>query len=113
MNIGQGPGFRDRLVSDEIFAVGMALTPQDHEGVDGVIVNAVITDWYGDKTQQVAYGNVFGDKKGRFSEGYYIHTSKILEGPDENGLLKTRFSTYRLKMKPEIEIADVTGTSPA
>lgn len=63
------------------------------EGCDGVILNARITHYAG---ETVAMGAIYGDRKGRFYEGKLIGTSPILEGPDENGIIRTQNSTYKL-----------------
>lgn len=36
------------------------------------------------------------DRKGRFRRGEFVRTSYILAGPDENGIIRTRNSVYRL-----------------
>jgi len=87
-------------VPQHILAEAEALTPEDLEGVDGVILGARIEGWYGDDTKPVAWGYLFRDRLMRFRDGDWIHTSQIMEGPDETGLIKTMNSVYRLKLRP-------------
>lgn len=44
------------------------------------------------------YGFVIGDKKGRFVDGAFIHTSSLADGAvlEEGSVVRTRNSTYRL-----------------
>lgn len=65
------------------------------EGVDAILRGARIVDWGG----KVALGAIYGDRKGRWQDGHSIHTSYIVNGPDENGVIRTRSgSTYKLEM---------------
>lgn len=41
-------------------------------------------------------GQVYNDRKGRFYDGQWIHTSHIISGPDEDGIVKTSNSVYKL-----------------
>lgn len=117
MNLGTGAdAFENRhdpRVPKSVLEASQLLTEADYEGVDGVVVNAVIEPWPFNAAQKVAWGYLFGDKKCRFYEGQWIHTSEIVSGPDEDGILKTKFSTYRLKMKPESETDDASGPAQA
>lgn len=45
---------------------------------------------------RVYSGNCYGDIHGRFYEGQWIHTSYVISGPDEDGIIKTRNSTYKI-----------------
>lgn len=45
----------------------------------------------------IYWGNVYGDTKGRFRGGELIHTSWVVSGPDENGIIKTRNSVYKIE----------------
>lgn len=66
-------------------------------------VNGVLRDWYlaPCMSGHLANGNIYGDTKGRFPDGMFIHTSLILSGPDENGVIVTRNSSYRLEPYPQ------------
>jgi hypothetical protein len=70
------------------------MTPEE---LDGTIKNAVIAPIYG-RDQMRASGNLYGDRKGRFSDGEWIHTSAIVSGPDEHGIVRTRNSVYRIEL---------------
>ncbi len=52
-----------------------------------------------------ARGHIYGDSKRRWSDGHPIYTSFILEGPDENGIIRTMNSVYKLELleKPVVE----------
>ncbi len=71
--------------------------------VDGVLREAAILSvaWVGPDggvMADIAVGRVYGDRKGRFPDGHYIQTSPILEGPDEDGVIRTANSSYVLVM---------------
>jgi hypothetical protein len=67
--------------------------------IDGVIRNATIEPVPGNMDGlKWARGLIYDDRKGRFDDGHPIHTSSIVSGPDENGIIRTRNSTYRLEM---------------
>lgn len=65
--------------------------------VDGIIDNVEIITYSDGKTG--VYGNLVGDYKGRFASGMPIRTSWIVSGPDENGIVKTRNSVYKVILK--------------
>lgn len=50
---------------------------------------------------RIAYGDIEGDVKGRFNDGVRVTTSRILEGPDADGIIVTRNSTYKLVLAGE------------
>jgi hypothetical protein len=66
------------------------------DGVDAILRNAIIEEWAGDR---VATGAIYGDRRQRWKDGHPIHTSIILSGPDDAGIIKTRNSTYLLEMR--------------
>jgi hypothetical protein len=70
------------------------------EGCDAILRGARIETW-GDKRQ--ATGSIYGDRRNRWVDGHPIHTSMILEGPDEAGIIKTRNSTYKLEMAAGVD----------
>jgi hypothetical protein len=45
----------------------------------------------------VAWGNIYNDVKGRFKDGTYIHTSRIVVADLERGLIQTKNSVYKLE----------------
>ena len=47
-------------------------------------------EWFG----PVINGSIYADKKHRFVDGYPIHTSEVLSGPDEAGIITTKNSRY-------------------
>ena len=71
-----------------------------------VDVTGTLEDWRVQKfpgegaSEFIIWGYVWGDKKGRFSNGQYIHTAGIshdqLDDLDNGTLVTTRNSTYRL-----------------
>jgi hypothetical protein len=44
-------------------------------------------------------GLIFNDRKKRFRDGTYIHTSLILKGPTKKGFITTRNSRYKLRQQ--------------
>ncbi len=44
----------------------------------------------------IVHGQIKGDRKGRFADGEYIYTSRVL-GIDESNRCVTRNSTYQLE----------------
>jgi hypothetical protein len=63
----------------------------ENPGIDGVLKDAYIIGG-------IAYGKIFDDRKGRFEDGTVVGTSRIVRGPDADGIIRTRNSTYRLEM---------------
>lgn len=59
-----------------------------------MIVDAVLQGWV--RIHNHYAGAVYLDRKGRFEDGYHIHTTTCVQGPDENGIIKTSNSTYLL-----------------
>lgn len=45
----------------------------------------------------IAHGLIYGDVHGRWPDGTRIRTSKIVYGPDEDGIIHTRNSVYKLE----------------
>ena len=45
----------------------------------------------------VAWGEIYNDVKGRFKDGTYIHTSRIVVADLERGLIQTKNSVYKLE----------------
>lgn len=71
-------------------------------------ITAVIDDWHVDtRGRFVIWGNIRGDKGGRFSDGTYIHTSRVnleeveLKALKEGDIVETLNSTYLLGRKYE------------
>lgn len=91
------------LAPEAIAAEAARLTPEDFEGVDGVLLDAVFTEYESvslGRTAQFAWGYIYGDKKHRFHQGEYIRTTAFVEAPVD-GVYKTRNSTYRIRPRPE------------
>jgi hypothetical protein len=66
------------------------------EGVDAIIRQARLIDIGEDR---VAQGFIYQDRKLRFPDGMFVRrTSTILEGPDEQGIIKTKNSTYKVEL---------------
>lgn len=57
-------------------------------------IHGRIENWWRDRN--VIRGNIYGDTKGRFPEGHFIHTSRVVSGPDADGVITTLNSAYRL-----------------
>lgn len=47
----------------------------------------------------IIIGKVYNDIKGRFEDGYEIHTSKVLKADFVNGVVETRNSVYHFEIK--------------
>ena len=45
----------------------------------------------------VAWGEIYNDVAGRFKDGTYIHTSRIVVADLERGLIQTKNSVYKLE----------------
>lgn len=45
-----------------------------------------------------AIGVCFGDREGRFPDGYIITTSPVKSGPDADGIIVTRNNRYKLEL---------------
>lgn len=65
------------------------------DGVDGVLRHARFEVWEG---ETVCVGGIYGDRRGRWRDGHPIHTSPMISGPDENGIIRTRNSTYKVEI---------------
>lgn len=88
--------------------------PGEGATVDGVLYGATVEDIPGDLNgRKWARGVIYGDRKGRFDDGEAIRTSYIVSGPDENGIIHTRNSIYRLVSAAHSEPAPKAGCSPA
>ncbi len=64
-----------------------------------------LEDWWYDEINHVIWGNIYGDSKGRFREGAYIHTSNLrmskkeMLDHQEGDEVLTMNSRYRLGRK--------------
>jgi hypothetical protein len=69
--------------------------------VDGVLKYAFIVEatYPGFGPYRMAFGLIHDDRKGRWPDGRPIHTSAILEGPDEQGIIRTLNSVYRVELE--------------
>jgi hypothetical protein len=67
------------------------------EGCDGLIRLANIREHH--TGHKFAQGYIYGDRKGRWADGHPIYTSYILQGPDAEGMILTRNSTYKLELR--------------
>ena len=45
----------------------------------------------------VAWGEIYNDVKGRFKDGTFIQTSRIVVADFERGLIQTKNSVYKLE----------------
>lgn len=81
------------------------IVPMDLTGeIDGVLEHAVVYPWGGDPEYLIAFGYLKGeDRKGRFRHGESVRTSYLVYGPDANGIVRTRNSTYKLIMKEPVD----------
>lgn len=63
-------------------------------------IHGTLERWAEDKKYNVIWGFIYGDTKGRFRDGTWIHTSNIVERKGK--IIKTLNSTYKLgkKFKP-------------
>lgn len=78
--------------------------------IDGVIKEARIEPWFDGKS--VALGKLYGDRKKRFNDGTPIHTSYIVSGPDESGIIHTLNGIYQLEMRGAPPVVKVIDTPP-
>lgn len=64
--------------------------------IDGVLKNWKYVDdpWY---AGGVYIGRIHSDRKGRFDDGTFVHTSRVVLPPDKDGIVKSRNSVYRLE----------------
>ena len=66
---------------------------------------AVLKNW--SKVGQVIYGDIYGDTKGRFPDGTYIRTSRVMEVDED--FAYTMNSIYKLDKETEIVPASQKG----
>jgi hypothetical protein len=57
-------------------------------------VDAVLHGWI--RIGSHYAGAIYLDRKSRFPDGYHIHTSTVVSGPDPHGVIKTSNSIYLL-----------------
>lgn len=62
--------------------------------INGTITGIILPSPYGEPGN-VLSGFITGDTKGRFRDGQFINSSLIMEGPDEQGIVKTYYSSYK------------------
>lgn len=67
----------------------------DTQTITATLKNAVLVN---SGLGRVASGEIEGDTKGRFNDGVRVTTSRILEGPDADGIIVTRNSVYKLEL---------------
>jgi len=60
------------------------------------IVTAELRNWRDDQRNGVFWGNIYSDMKGRFGDGRYIHTSRVLNVTELHNcyLVVTKYSVY-------------------
>lgn len=93
---------------EPIQAEAALLGPADFEGVDGVLLGASIREHESrsqGRTVNRAAGYIYGDRKGRFRDGDFVITSYFTE-PAVDGVYKTLNSTYRIRLRPEVNHGD-------
>ena len=49
----------------------------------------------------VAVGEIYNDGKGRFTDGAFVRTSRIVLADFERGIIQTKNSVYRLEKENE------------
>lgn len=80
---------------------GLRIVPKEPEPAREV--DAVLRNWsatpLGEGTPRYR-GVIFHDRKNRFADGEVVTTSTVLSGPDADGVIVTKNSTYRLEPKP-------------
>jgi len=57
-------------------------------------VDAVLQGWV--RIGSHYAGAIYCDRKNRFEDGYHVHTTTVIGGPDADGIIKTSNSTYLL-----------------
>lgn len=77
----------------------------EHLKMNETKVTGRLEKWSYDPTNHMFWGRVYGDSKGRFADGTYIHTS-MCHKPDakEGDIIKTHYSTYLLGEKYDPEV---------
>lgn len=64
----------------------------------------VLKDWEIKKIREgvvVMFGYIYNDIKGRFDDGTFIHTSRVLKIDFVNGICETENSVYHFDYKEE------------
>lgn len=58
--------------------------------------DAELRDWAYTENMGIGqyHGYIYGDKKGRFEDGTYVHTSKVIELSGD--IVQTQYSKYKL-----------------
>lgn len=59
-------------------------------------ITGTLENWQKDPVHNIYWGHIYGDVRRRFYDGCRIHTSYVEQGPDENNIIKTLNSTYKL-----------------
>ena len=65
--------------------------------------NNLLKKWYLRRigNSVVACGEIYNDGKGRFADGTFVRTSRIINADFERGIIQTRNSVYRLDKENE------------
>lgn len=63
--------------------------------------DGVLENWFYDRDYGVVWGLIYGDSKGRFADGSFIHTSSLKPTGklEEGATITTRNSSYLLGKK--------------
>ena len=72
---------------------------------------AIIQEAYWDTNYNVVWGYIWGDSKGRFRDGTWIHTSVVTNAKpgDKPAVIETLNSTYEVQWADEAPAQDTTG----
>jgi hypothetical protein len=70
----------------------------NHNEIDGVIKNAVLWSYY---SGAMVVGHIYEDKKRRFEDGKLIHTSNIEHFSDDNLIITTKNSVYKVEWRDD------------
>ena len=61
---------------------------------------AVLKNW--SLINEILTGDIYHDKRGRFADGDSVRTSSVMGGPNNQGIVVTRNSVYKLEPYPFI-----------
>lgn len=62
-------------------------------------ITGTLEDWWFDNSNTVYWGYVYGDIRNRFRDGSYIHTSRVIKVDNEENVIHTLNSVYKLGAK--------------
>lgn len=78
-------------------------------------ITAELHDWHFQPLQNVYWGKIMFDRKDRWFDGQYIHTSSVLSvvEAEDHYLVVTLNSTYKLPKEKQFKVGPTHAREPA